>query len=93
VTSREALLSGDRSAVALVLIGGRPLYGERALMLPLQPKAATVVVDGVERCLEPELGRRAAGILKRHSALRHVPWLADVRFGEGDGTRPSRGDR
>jgi cytosine/adenosine deaminase-related metal-dependent hydrolase len=91
VTSREALLSGDRSAVALVLIGGRPLYGERALMTALQPKAAAVLVDGAERYIEPELGRRASGILKRHPALRLVPWLSEVRFSEGDGTRPSRG--
>jgi hypothetical protein len=93
VASREALLSGDRTAVALMLLGGRPLYGEPDLMMALQPKAALVRVDGALRCLEPEMGRRAAGILKRHPALRLVPWLADVRFSEGDGTRSSRGDR
>jgi cytosine/adenosine deaminase-related metal-dependent hydrolase len=83
VTSREALFSGDRSAVALVVIGGRPLYGECALMLALQPNAASIRVDGALRCLEPEMARRAAGILKRHPALSRVPWLADVRFSEG----------
>ena len=93
VTSGEALLSGDRSAVALVLIGGRPLYGECGLMKTLQPKAAAIRVDGAERSIEPELERRASGILRRHPALRLVPWLADIRFGEGDGTRPLRGDR
>ncbi len=93
VASREALLRGDRTAVALVLIGGRPLYGEPELMMALQPKAAPVRVDGAARCLEPEMGRRAAGILKRHPALRLVPWLADVRFSEDDGTRSSRGNR
>ena len=80
VTSREKLLSGDRSAVALVLIGGRALYGERGLMMKLQPRAAAVRVDGAERCLDAEIGRRAAGILRRHPALRRVPWLADVSF-------------
>jgi cytosine/adenosine deaminase-related metal-dependent hydrolase len=92
VTSREALLAGDRLSVSLVLIGGRALYGEPGLMGALQPKAVALRVDGALRGLEPEMGRRAAGLLKRYPALRRVPWLADVRFGgEADGTRPSRG--
>jgi cytosine/adenosine deaminase-related metal-dependent hydrolase len=92
VTSREALLAGDRTAVALVLIGGRPLSGERGLMMALLPTAARIRVDGAERCVEPEVARRAAGILKRHPALRRVPWLADVRFGRDEEARPLRGD-
>jgi cytosine/adenosine deaminase-related metal-dependent hydrolase len=83
VSSREALLAGRRSAVALVLVGGRPLYGEPGLMMTAQPNAAPLRVEGAERSLEPEIGRRAAGIFKRHPTLRRVPWLADVRFGEG----------
>ena len=84
VTSREALLAGDRRAVALVMVRGRRLYGEPRLMEAVEPAAVSLRVEGVERRIEPELGRRAAGILKRHPALRRVPWLADVGFGEGD---------
>jgi cytosine/adenosine deaminase-related metal-dependent hydrolase len=80
VTSREELLSGHRASVALVLIGGRALYGERGLMTALQPKVALVRVDGAERYLEAEIGRRAAGILKRNPALRRIPWLTGVAF-------------
>jgi len=84
VTSRDALLAGDRRAVALVMVRGRRLYGEPRLMEAVEPAAVSLRVEGVERRIEPELGRRAAGILKRHPALRRVPWLADVGFGEGD---------
>jgi cytosine/adenosine deaminase-related metal-dependent hydrolase len=80
VTSREKLLSGDRSAVALVVIGGRALYGERGLMAKAQARVAAIRVDGAERYLEAEIGRRAAGLLRRHPSLRRVPWLADVLF-------------
>ena len=84
VTSRESLLAGDRRAVALVMVRGRRLYGEPRLMEAVEPAPVPLRVEGVERRIEPELGRRAAGILKRHPALRRVPWLADVGFGEGD---------
>jgi cytosine/adenosine deaminase-related metal-dependent hydrolase len=93
VTSRESLLAGDRRAVALVVVGGRRLYGEPCLMEGVGKAAMLLRVDGVERRIEPELGRRWAGIMKRHPALRRVPWLADVLFGEGDEVLPSRGDR
>jgi cytosine/adenosine deaminase-related metal-dependent hydrolase len=83
VSSLEALLSGERSAVDLVVRGGRPLYGAPALMSQLLPRAVPVVVDGIERSVASELGRRAAGILKRHPALRVVPWITGLRFGEG----------
>ena len=92
VTSREALLAGDRTAVSLVVVGGRPLYGEPGLMTAAHPQATPVRVDGALRSIEPEMGRRAAGILKRHPGLRLVPWLAEVRFSEGDGTRPLQGE-
>lgn len=92
VSSQEALLSGDRTAVALVMIGGRPLYGEPGLMRGLVPQAARVEVDGAVRALDPEIGRRAYGIVKRHSFLRLVPWLAGVRFSEGGEATRSRGE-
>jgi cytosine/adenosine deaminase-related metal-dependent hydrolase len=93
VGSREALLAGDRRAVALVVVGGRRVYGEPALMEGMGVTAMPLIVDGAERRIEPELGRRAAGILKRHPALRRVPWLTDVVFGEAEGWRLPRGDR
>jgi cytosine/adenosine deaminase-related metal-dependent hydrolase len=93
VTSREALLAGDRRAVALVVVRGRRLYGEPHLMEGGGAAPMPLTVEGAERRIEPELGRRWAGIMKRHPALRHVPWLADVRFVEGDEALPTRGDR
>jgi cytosine/adenosine deaminase-related metal-dependent hydrolase len=84
VSSRKALLSGDRRAVALVMVRGRRLYGEPPLMEGPGPEPMPLRVAGVERRIDAELGRRAAGIVKRHPALHRVPWLADVRFGEAD---------
>jgi cytosine/adenosine deaminase-related metal-dependent hydrolase len=84
VASREELLAGNRRAVALIVVRGRRLYGEPGLMEGAGKSPMRLTVDGAERRIEPELGRRAAGILKRHPVLRRVSWLADVRFGEGD---------
>jgi cytosine/adenosine deaminase-related metal-dependent hydrolase len=82
--SSDALLRGDRRAVALVLVRGRRLYGEPALMEGIEPRPRRVVVDGAERRLDAALGRRTAGLLARHPVLRRVPWLADVRVPEAD---------
>jgi cytosine/adenosine deaminase-related metal-dependent hydrolase len=83
VTSREALLEGDPSALALVMVRGRRLFGEPRLMEGTGGAPMRLVVRGQERSLEPGLGRRAAGILKRHPAVRRVPWLREFSFGEG----------
>jgi hypothetical protein len=80
VNSETALLAGERTAIALVVVGGRPRYGERALMEAFGAPSIPLWVDGAERALDLETGRRAASLVKRHPALRCVPWLKDIRF-------------
>ena len=86
-SSIESLLAGERQAVSLVLVAGRARYGEPALM-----KAASRVlsrsiapvglhVDGVARALEADLARRLATLLRRHPAVRDVPWAASLEIG------------
>jgi cytosine/adenosine deaminase-related metal-dependent hydrolase len=58
VSSLDDLLAGSRAAVQLVIAGGRPLYGARELLLPLEPGAALVEVDGAPRALVAPLLRR-----------------------------------
>ncbi len=76
----ERLLEGDRSAVALVIVGGRPLYGTPELATALAAGSARILVGGEERRIEAGLGRRAAAILKRHPAVRGAAWLEGVSF-------------
>jgi 5-methylthioadenosine/S-adenosylhomocysteine deaminase len=78
--SVDALLAGDRGAVALVVSRGRPLYGEPALLESLGVKWKPVTVDGVARALEAPLADRAAGLLRRHPAAAAVPWLRGLSF-------------
>jgi len=75
VDSLERLLAGDRRAVALVIVAGRPVYGTPELLGPLAAAWVPLVVDGTERRIEAPLGRRAGAILKRHCRRRDVGWL------------------
>jgi len=84
VSSRSALLDGDRRAIALVLVGGRPRYGERRLLEAAGVEACRVRVDGVERALDAATGRRASSLVRSHPALRGVPWLRDVSFDDDE---------
>lgn len=77
--SAGGLLSGDRRALALVVVAGEALYGEPSLLSP--ERSAPVTVDGVERRLDAELRRRAAAVLREHPIARQVPWLVDLDFG------------
>ena len=80
VSSRDALLSGSRGAVDLLVAAGRPLYGEPALMEPLEPRHARLRVDGHPRALAEPLARRAAARLRAHPALRRLSWTEGMEF-------------
>jgi cytosine/adenosine deaminase-related metal-dependent hydrolase len=81
VDSVEALLAGDRRAIALMMVRGRALYGEPALLDALGVKSRPLTVDGATRALEASLAERAAGVRRRHPAMAKVPWLAGLAFG------------
>lgn len=78
--SMEAWLAGDRRAVALVMVGGRPLYGDPAVLKALGVRSRPVIVDGTERGMEAKLAQRAAGLQRRHRALSAVPWSSGLVF-------------
>lgn len=81
VDSLEQLLSGRRTAIALVVIAGRPLYGDPDLLGRLLPGAGHVTVEGAPRLLERALARRAAALQRRQRGRLATPsWLAEVRF-------------
>jgi len=80
VDSLEAWLDGDRRALALVVAGGRPLYGEPALLDALGVRWRPVTVDGAARGLEAELARRATGLVRAHAALADVEWMRGLVF-------------
>lgn len=80
VGSLDGLLAGDRTAVGLVVVAGRPVYGEPALMEPLTERSVIVDVEGAKRRIDDQMGRRAGAISKAHPAIGRVPWLASVRW-------------
>jgi hypothetical protein len=70
------LLAGSRSAVHLVIAGGRPLYGLPDLLTRLAPGAASLEVDGTPRALASPLARRLRGL--RPPAGPRPRWLEGV---------------
>lgn len=80
VADREAFLSGQRSAIDLVLVGGEAVFGHPSLVRPLNPHTAPLVVDGMERALEDSWARRAAARLRAHPSLRGLGWTAGLAF-------------
>ena len=62
VPDREELLKGSRTAVHLVIVAGRPRYGERALLRALAASGP-----------RPRSRRRAAGARTRRSCAACVP--------------------
>ena len=77
--SMEALLAGDRRAIALVMVAGRPLYGRPELLDALAVRWSPLSVDGEPRGMEALLARRAAGVLRRHRGLE-ATWLRGLVF-------------
>jgi cytosine/adenosine deaminase-related metal-dependent hydrolase len=80
VTSTQDLLEGRRGAVALLTVAGRALYGLPELVQPLEPRSATVRVDGHERALQAAIARRAGARLRAHPFLRRLPWTSGVEI-------------
>jgi cytosine/adenosine deaminase-related metal-dependent hydrolase len=80
VGDRDALLSGRRETVDLVLVGGRAVYGHPSLVRPLNPHTAPLAVEGVERALEESWARRAAARLRAHPSLRALGWTSGLAF-------------
>ncbi len=78
----ERLLSGERSAILLVVQRGQPLYGTSEYMSEAGIGSAPIQIDGAERVLEASLFRRLRAILRRHSRAADASWLATVRFPE-----------
>lgn len=78
VEATERLLAGERTAVSLVVVAGRPRYGLVALMAPLDPASLPLSVEGEPRRLEPEAGRRARALWRAHAAVRHTAWAAGL---------------
>lgn len=78
VEATERLLAGERTAVSLVVVVGRPRYGLVALMAPLDPASLPLSVEGEPRRLEPEAGRRAGALWRAHAAVRHTAWAAGL---------------
>ena len=73
VDSMEAWLDGDRRALALVVVAGKALYGDPALLDALAVRWRPVTVDGAVRGMESELARRAAGLLRGRDTA--VEWM------------------
>lgn len=80
VRSPEALLAGDRRAVLLVVVAGRPRYGLPEFLAAAGVPSLALEVDGERRALERSLGRRAAGLLRSFPSLSRLGWLEAVRF-------------
>jgi len=79
-SSLEGILAGDRRAVALLMVAGRALYGDPALMDALAPGGARIRIEGEERRLAPGPARRLAGALRQHPFLRRVAWIDGIAF-------------
>jgi len=84
VTSLDALVSGDRTAVELVVREGRPVYGTPALAGSVLPAGDALAVDGQARRLARGLGRRAASIVKAHPRGRGAAWMSGLELGSFD---------
>jgi cytosine/adenosine deaminase-related metal-dependent hydrolase len=83
VDSWEAWLDGDRRALALVMVSGRPLYGDPVLLDALAVRWTPVTVDGAARGLEPEMARRALALVRAHPRIAAAGWMKGLAFGQG----------
>lgn len=84
VDSTDALLGGGRGAVALLVVAGRPLYGNPVLLRALVPHAALLTVDGHPRALAAPVARRAAALLAP-AAVRTLSWAQGITFEREEG--------
>ena len=72
------LLAGDRRAIALLVLRGRAVFGEAALVEAAGARVLPLGVDGEPRVLAEPLARRLATILRRHPAARAATWLSGL---------------
>jgi hypothetical protein len=76
VDSVEALLRGERSSIALVIAGGKRLYGLRHWL----SDGSGLHVDGAPRRLFGVTAARVGTLLKAHPAARRALWLEGVEI-------------
>jgi 5-methylthioadenosine/S-adenosylhomocysteine deaminase len=79
-TAYEALLTATPGDIQLVMIGGEPLYGDRALMVQLLPRAT---LENVTICGQPKALHIAAGNAAYDSWQNTRTRLSDVMKGLG----------
>jgi cytosine/adenosine deaminase-related metal-dependent hydrolase len=80
VDDLERFLSGERTSVALVVVRGRAVYGFRSLLQGVNGRWASMRLDGAERLVAGEIGRRVATIWRRHPTIRGAPWMSGIEF-------------
>ena len=80
--SMTGFLEGRRAAIALVLVGGEPRYGEDEMMRTIEPRSIPFCVDGARRRLHPAVGARAASLWRRHGAAGRAGWMRGVELRE-----------
>lgn len=80
VEDLEAFLQGNRRTVSLVVVAGRPLYGEASLLAGLGRRTATIIVDGRWKAIDADVGRRVSGLFRDHAAVRRSAWMDGIRF-------------
>ena len=85
VDAMEDWLRGDRRTVALVMVGGRALYGDPALLESLGVRAQVVSVDGAARALDARFAARLAALLRRHPPLRQASWISGLSLADAAG--------
>jgi cytosine/adenosine deaminase-related metal-dependent hydrolase len=76
----DALLAGDRRAIALLVVRGRAIFGDPALLEEAVGKIVTLTLDGAEKALEARVGARLRALVRRHAVLGDTRWLAGVRL-------------
>jgi cytosine/adenosine deaminase-related metal-dependent hydrolase len=74
----SGLLAGARSSVRLVVVAGRPLYGDPRLVGTLVPSVTPLTVEGVPRALVASLGRRLSSLVTPRSRRPAAEWLSGV---------------
>ena len=82
VESLDAVLRGDRRAISLTIVAGRPLCGTPEHMKAAGVASGALRLEGAERALEANLFRRLRAILRRHPAALSASWLANVAFSD-----------
>jgi hypothetical protein len=85
VDDLDRFLSGDRTAIALVVARGRAAYGEAGLLDRAEVAGRDLEVDGAVRRLAEASAHRLHAVLRAHPALDGVTWLDAVRVLPGQG--------